>query len=150
VPWLRLSYEAAALCDVVGSALLPAELFRLSVPTDPLPGALVASSLAIVAHSVRLGIRSAAQDCAPHTQLDLAAMWPLMHTSQKLPKQHLEATTASTITSLQILQWSSGGTPSSGIGSTSSGLILDDALPKSYLGSPLVGQCWMKCPGRGT
>jgi hypothetical protein len=72
----------------------------------------------------------------------LAAIWPLMHTSQKLPKQHLEAT----ITLLQILQWSSGGTPSSGIGTAGDGvgrLILNDALPKSYLGSSLVGQCWM-------
>jgi hypothetical protein len=148
--WLRFSCEAAGLRRDVGSALLPAELFRLSVLADPLPAAFVASSLAIVARSVRLGIRSSARACPPHTHLDLAAIWPLMHASQKLPKQHLEATTASAITVLQILQWSSGGTPSSGLEDAGDGvgrLALHDAFGKSYLGSPLVGQCWIKCPG---
>ena len=118
--WLRFSCEAAGLRDV-GSALLPAELFRLFVIADPLPAAFVASSLAMAARSVRLGIRSSARACAPHTHLDLAATWPMMHTPQKLPKQHLEATTASAITLLQILQWSSCGTPSSGLGDAGDG-----------------------------
>jgi hypothetical protein len=44
----------------------------------------VATSLAIVARSVRLGM-----NCAPYMHLDLEAIWPRMHTWQKLPKQHL-------------------------------------------------------------
>ncbi|GJN31367.1 hypothetical protein PR202_gb19757 [Eleusine coracana subsp. coracana] len=69
--------------------------------------------LAIVTRSDLLGMRSSALACAPHTHLDLLMTWALMQASQKLSKQQRPVTTASAITFLQILQWSSGGTPSS-------------------------------------
>jgi hypothetical protein len=78
-----------------------------------------------------------------------------LHLSQKLSKQHLLVSTASTITFLQSRQWSSAGKSSTALADASgtsdsrmplSGLTVTTGardrliLLLSNLGSPLVGQ----------